>query len=378
MAGSESRRHAIPIVWPKPAHTDAKHKLLRAYLGGWYPILARYDRRIIYLDAFAGPGVYADGEPGSPIIALETLLDHRRLPSLGSCEFRFNFLEVHHGRLMRLRTQLAALKEAKGGWPANVHVRSAPDTFVEAAHKILNYLERRREPLPPTFAFIDPFGPKGLPMEMIGRLLDARKCEVCVHVMLGGVTRWIRAGRPDRNVRDLFGTEDYREAEDMAGARRQWFLLKLYKRQLRELGGFHLVTSFSLFGLRNQWVSAVVYGTNNVRGMEVMKRAMWQVDPVRGGRFSDRDHPTGQLELFGDRKSINAALRAEILSRFRGRRAQVSEIASFVVGETDFGPQHWKGALRDIQLAHELRVITPVASGRAGTFPHGTVVQFMD
>src|SRR3989442_3699205 len=171
----------MPVVWPMPDHTRAKHRLLRHYLSGWYPILGRGSGRIIYLDAFAGPGVYVGGEPGSPIVALDTLLSHRQLPSLNTCEFRFNFLEPHPGRLAELRRQLERYQAASGGWPANVYVRADPSTFEEKAAEILAYLKREALPLPPTFAFIDPFGPKGLPMRLISRLLDAEKCEVCVH-----------------------------------------------------------------------------------------------------------------------------------------------------------------------------------------------------
>lgn len=196
--------------------------------------------------------------------------------------------------------------------------------------------------------------------------------------MLGGVTRWIRKDRPDANVHDLFGTDEYREAEGMTGARRQLFLLDLYKRQLRELAGFRYVCSFSLFGLRNQWISAIVYGTRNLRGMEVMKRAMWQVDDVRGGMFSDRDYVAGQQSLFGAPAFIEGMLREEIRGRFRGLRAQTSVIAEFVITETDFGPQHWKGVLREMERARELRVISPLPRGRAGTFRDGTLVEFAD
>lgn len=366
----------MATTWPLPAHTAAKHRLLRAYLGGWYPILARWEGQVIYLDAFAGPGVYRGGEPGSPIVALKTLLEHSRLPSLGSCEFRFNFLEPNRDRLTQLRAEIAKLKTARGGFPANVVVRPRQDTFEDAARSIVAWLEEHGRQMPPTFAFIDPFGPKGLPMHVIRDLLDARKCEVCIHFMLGFVNRWIRSGRPDSHVAGLFGTDDYRQAEMMRGARRQRFLLDLYQRQLREYAGFRYVTSFNLFGLRNQWISAIVYGTNSERGMEVMKTAKWRVDPVRGGRFSDRDHATGQLHLFGDPQTITHTLQLEITNRFRGARIPVADVARFVVLETEFGPQHWRGALREMEVAGELRVVTAVPGRRTGQFPDGTMVEF--
>ena len=58
-------------IWPIEPHTCAKHQILRKYLDAWLPILGTYNKRIVYIDGFAGPGEYKGGEPGSPIIALE-------------------------------------------------------------------------------------------------------------------------------------------------------------------------------------------------------------------------------------------------------------------------------------------------------------------
>jgi three-Cys-motif partner protein len=46
------------VVWPLDPHTHAKHVILRSYLGAWFPILNKYNGRIVYIDGFAGPGEY--------------------------------------------------------------------------------------------------------------------------------------------------------------------------------------------------------------------------------------------------------------------------------------------------------------------------------
>lgn len=73
----------LPTVWDASPHTIAKHAILREYLAAWFPILSRQSAKvqsthpantkneILFIDAFAGPGEYANGEPGSPIIALK-------------------------------------------------------------------------------------------------------------------------------------------------------------------------------------------------------------------------------------------------------------------------------------------------------------------
>jgi three-Cys-motif partner protein len=79
-------------IWDLDEHTKAKHEILSNYLGGWFPILARWSGRIVYIDGFAGPGVYSKGEEGSPIIALRTASEHLLRPHTWS-EMIFIFIE---------------------------------------------------------------------------------------------------------------------------------------------------------------------------------------------------------------------------------------------------------------------------------------------
>ena len=62
-----------PTIWPLGEQTPGKHLVLRAYLDAWLSILGMKAKRILFIDGFAGPGEYAGGAPGSPIIALRAL-----------------------------------------------------------------------------------------------------------------------------------------------------------------------------------------------------------------------------------------------------------------------------------------------------------------
>jgi three-Cys-motif partner protein len=89
-------------LWPLEPHTEAKHRLLQRYLGAWFPILSRSSGRIVFFDGFAGPGEFEGGEPGSPILALQTLLDHQFLERMTRCEFLLIFYEADDRRYEHL------------------------------------------------------------------------------------------------------------------------------------------------------------------------------------------------------------------------------------------------------------------------------------
>src|SRR5215469_13110304 len=73
------------MLWAIEPHTSAKHDILRKYLDAWLPILGKFNQKTVYIDGFSGPGEYRDGEPGSPIIALEAASCHQAKLAANSC-----------------------------------------------------------------------------------------------------------------------------------------------------------------------------------------------------------------------------------------------------------------------------------------------------
>lgn len=91
-------------IWEIEPHTQAKHEILRRYLGAWFPILGKYNQRVVYIDGFCGPGRYKGGEVGSPIIALGEALKHN--VRLSNVNFTFLFMDVREDRIEHLASEL--------------------------------------------------------------------------------------------------------------------------------------------------------------------------------------------------------------------------------------------------------------------------------
>src|SRR5262245_25428028 len=101
---------SMPTVWNMTPHTHAKHDLLVRYLGGWFPVLSKWQGRVLFFDGFAGPDIYTNGEAGSPTKALKTLLEHQY--EMPNCEFVFVFNEHDPARFASLTARHNALKES--------------------------------------------------------------------------------------------------------------------------------------------------------------------------------------------------------------------------------------------------------------------------
>ena len=122
------------IVWELAPHTRAKHAILKRYLQAWMVILSQGKfPEILYIDGFAGPGEYNKGEPGSPVIALQTALAYR--PPL-TAKVRFLFVEKDKERSAHLKSLVDKMK-----LPANFAVViEGGETFEAAFGKHLHHI----------------------------------------------------------------------------------------------------------------------------------------------------------------------------------------------------------------------------------------------
>jgi three-Cys-motif partner protein len=356
-------------IWELEPHTRAKHEILKRYLQAWMIILSQGKfPEILYIDGFAGPGEYARGEPGSPIIALDTALGYR---SPLKAKLHFLFVEKDVARASHLRKQVALRT-----LPANFHVSVEGGVTFEVAfdRRYPEFVRSGR--LIPTFAFIDPFGWTGAPFSLVAKILSQRSCEVFVNFMYEEVNRFI--GHPDQveNFNSFFGTDAWKRCVgETSSARRNRCLHDLYLQQLRTAARAAHVRSFEMSNARDVTDYYLFYATNELLGLKKMKEAMWKVDERGEFRFSDATNPN-QLVLFEKAPNL-PALKARLLAAFSGKTVSIGDIGKFVLVETAFRESHYKALLKELEKVGQLKVINPPRGRRAGTFGDpGMLVQF--
>jgi three-Cys-motif partner protein len=362
----------LDTVWKLEPHTQAKHELLRRYLNGWYPILSRWNGRIVFLDGFAGPGIYENGEPGSPTVALSTLLDHSYYSNMSNnCEFLSIFNEADQKRAEKLQQVVDGLKAEYQPWPAKISILVVQNKFENTAEDLLATLEQQKANLAPTFAFVDPFGVSGMPMDLLRRLLSFDRCELFVYFNYNTVNRFATAGNIDSHLTSLFGTDEFKGVAGLKGANRKAFLHDLYQTQLINVCGFPYVQSFEMIKSTGHTGYYLFYGTRNIRGIQVMKEAMWKVAP--GGDYMFSDLLAGQDVLFTPTVDT-LPLQAELARHFGGQTVSIEKIEEFVLINTPYAASHVKKlTLKPMQ---EEGWITSPNQRRRNTYPTGTLLTF--
>ena len=375
VVGAKGHRVDVEAHLPKPkdtcwridSHTLAKHRILRGYLQAWLPIVGTSFPRIRLIDGFAGPGRYAGGEPGSPIIMLRAILEHAARATI-SAEITFVFIEEREDRFEELQRSINALR-AVTPFPANVVVGTRHGRFDQLMPLIAPADETQR---PPTFAFIDPFGWTDVPMKLNSSILGIDHYEALIYVPLPFIARFVDDPAVEDSLTLLYGDETWRTARALSGEARIEALRSGFETAMLKHTDY--VRAFDIRPDGNRGYT-LFFGTRSLRGLEKMKDAMWSVDPAGGCLYSDTTDPNQEV-LFRPEPDFSQ-LELMLRQRFAGEVFSIEAAELFVLEGTPFAKSHLKRrTLKPAEAAGRLSAVDPAPGRQRGTYPSGTRLRF--
>lgn len=314
-------------------HTAVKHAILRDYLSAWVPILSSWQRKIIYIDGFCGPGSYKCGDQlfdGSPIIALriaKEFSDRVKLLCL--------FIDVNEDFCEDLKQRIADLS-LQGDY------QIVPGKFEDVITALLDKVER----MAPAFCFIDPFGYSGIPIQVIKRFLERPRTEAVVNFMYEPISRFLPVKSQHRHMDALFGTNKWRAVleKSLRLGERESFLRDLYHEQLKTCVAY--VWTFQLKDPdRDRTMYYLFHCTNHHKGIKVMKEVMYRKGAR--GTYSYQGRESSQMALFSIEPNLEE-LREALLREFSGKVISFDEIIYSTL-EWPFIEKHYREVLNDLK-----------------------------
>ena len=355
------------VLWAREPHTAAKHAILLRYLQAWIPIMATQAREICLIDGFAGPGLYLGGEDGSPMIMLNAFHQHRdRQVILGHTRIRWLFVEKDRERYEHLDE---LVQGARSQIPAHYAIDVVHGDFGEVTGPIIPTLGQAAIP---TFLFIDPFGFKDTRPELSAAILGYRRCEVLIFLPVYHLARFVTEDGVSELFDNLFGSDVWRGARELASIpERKAFLHDRFVERLRQSARF--VRSFEVeTGPTSGY--HLFFATNNVRGLEKMKEAMWAVDPEAGSKWRDATAP-GQEVLFEEAADLRV-LERQLRGKWPpGTWFNIDDAVTFTIEETSYLVRHLKSeTLVPLEQRGQIDVIN--RGGRHDVYPSGTLIAF--
>lgn len=338
------------ILWRVQHQTVGKHLVLEHYLSGWLPILGSSNAKLLVIDGFAGPGQYEHGERGSPLIAWDCVRRHKRAGRLRNTEVHCLFIESKKKNASHLEGLLERQRRESGMTYKVMHGH-----FRDQMTKFLDHVEQQDGKLVPAFVMIDPFGVKGIPIELIERILRHKKSECMISFMYEAISRFHQEPEFRQHLNELFGTTDWRECLSMEESdSKKRFLHDLFSTQLKSHGAVHVVP----FELRkgNRHVYTLFFTSGSTKGCNLMKESMWKIDP--SGGYAYRGY-AGQMSI---PLELNTDLLAKPLKEeFGDSLTPVERIEEFVMGDkTTFHKGHLRQkTLQPLERDGEITVVRP-------------------
>ena len=341
----------FPVPWDRDEHTAAKHAVMEGYLKAWFPILLQspWFTSATYAEGFAGPGIYTKSEPGSPIIAMRVLLERQDWLDLGKpVRFLFNDLDQRCVDLLAQRIQA----EFPDRWPPHVSVRQYKG---KAADQTLRMLDENGAWGQPIFAVFDSWGSVAVPLDVVRRIASNKAGEVLVTL---GPRYFVQFGTsvPDDSVDATFGGDQtWRAVDGLPAEQKRSFIAETYRAALRR-AGFKFLLSFDLVDPRGQELY-LLFGTNNERGLEKMKDAMWNADPSTGVRYRDPKDPDQALLPIEPEPQLGP-LRRELLEQLPtdGGAATIEDLQRYTLFETVFKATHVITAVTQMVQMRQVKV----------------------
>jgi len=297
-----SERREIP--WIIEEHTKIKHQLLNDYLGAWMPImysqqsLIGKDKKLIYVDGFAGPGEYwRDGTKkskvkGSPIIVAEKV--NKYIEEDNTRKFLIIAIDSDKRCVENLQPILQEANKYNQSW------QTLHTTFEQGMDELFGYLEEQNANIAPAFFFIDPFGYSGFTMDTMERILKHPRTELFINFMHYDINRFLQTDHSQEHLQSLFGCDEHRNTAALNSDEKTSFLVDLYCKILKERASGIYILPFRMNtpgqGRRPRYF--LIHVSQHIKALREMKNRMARASTQAFSFEAIGIDPCRQLDLF--------------------------------------------------------------------------------
>ena len=355
--------------------SEIKTRILEDYFSAWATIMLRKLRNpngcIAYVDLFAGPGCYDDETKSTPLIILERAIANselgRRLVTVFN-DRKSEFVEALRGNIETI--------------PDIEQLRHYPQVHnYEVGTEIVTLLEAVGDV--PTFFFVDPWGYKGLTLDLISSLSRGWGSEF---VLFFNYNR-IRMGFGNPSVNDpidkLFGRDRANQLRTVLNESPddpEKIIMDEFDRALKAIG-WKYSHRFPFRDTRSKRTShMLIYATRSETGYRIMKDvlAKYSSSTEQGVASLDYDpKPNSQLTLPGIDTPLDDLVRMLPVD-FSGQRLKMIEVFNRHHVGKRYQLKHYKKALLRLESEGAIRVEPPIGDPhrRSGTFANWVMVEF--
>ncbi len=222
--------------------------------------------KIAYIDLFAGPGRYKDGSESTPLRVLETAIKEPELQD--RLLTLFNDADENNTQsLQEAINSITDIKRLKNQPVVRNH---------EVGEEIVKAFEENR--LVPTLFFVDPWGYKGLSLQLINSVVKNWGCDCIFFFNYNRINMGLANEKVKSHMDSLFGeerAETLREQlKPMLPQEKELTIVEAICEALREMGGEYVLPFCFKHESGKRTSHHLIFVSKHVKGYEIMKDIM--------------------------------------------------------------------------------------------------------
>lgn len=354
--------------------SEVKARIVTKYFFAWarviMPTAAKHGGKIAYIDLYAGPGRYRDGAASTPLLVLQTALDDARMAQMLVSYFNDARNE-----------NTATLQEEINKLPGIEKFTYKPIvTCGEVDDEAARYFNETK--LIPSFSFIDPFGYKGLSLNIIKGVIKDWGCDCVFFFNYNRINAGIGNQFVAQHMDDLFGRERAealrKRLPGLSPELREAAILEELANEIKRLGGTYVLpfTFKNAAGTRTS--HKLIFVSKHFRGYSIMKSIM-------AGESSTHDEGVPSLTyspadasmplLFSLAQPLSK-LKESLLATFAGREVNLTQIYETHSVDTPYIDKNYREILKQLENEGAISVRSTKGKRRAGTFADHVLIRF--
>ena len=355
--------------------SQVKSRIVEKYFCAWVQVMKRWADTIGYIDLYAGPGLYQDGSKSTPILVLERAIEREDIRDKLVCLFN----DLNQGYTESLRSTIDSI-------PGINSLEHKPTVMnEEIGEKIVEIFEQMD--IPPSLFFVDPWGYKGLSLQLIGAVLKGWGCDCIFFFNYNRINMSITIPAVKEHMDALFGEGRANELRvqlsDMDPDERELAIVKAISQTLKEEGGEYVLR----FCFKTQSGSRsnhhLIFVSKSITGYKIMKDIMARESSTSAQGVPSFEHnPAAVLEqplLFELLRPLDD-LAEMLLMDFAGKTKTMKQIYEQHNVDTFFVKSNYKDVLAKLETEGKIQVDPPANERRVikgeVTFADGVKVTF--
>lgn len=238
-----------------------KSELVYKYFDVWSTVMFKQADRFIYIDLFSGQGTYKDGSDSTPIKIVKKVLLDQELAR--KAIFLFNDFNIKY--INNLRDSINKLEVQHNiKLTTRYYNKNVDEFFIKIFSSRILY---------PSLLFIDPFGYKGLTLELLRSVIKDFGCDIIFFFNYNRIATGINNPKIEGDLKMLFNERNYEKLKrsTLTGKHKEIFIIETLKDSLRLIGGTYVVPVRFLFPKMNKASHYIIFTSKNDLGLKIFK-----------------------------------------------------------------------------------------------------------